>query len=80
MVDSLGDRMKQYEDREAMRSGMPRLPIVIRLDGRSFHTFTRGMAKPFDHALVVINRVDVCYNGAEPIADYFVQPEEADND
>ncbi len=54
MVDSLGDRMKQYEDREALRSGMPRLPIVIRLDGRSFHTFTRGMAKPFDHALVAM--------------------------
>lgn len=26
-------------------------PIMIRLDGRSFHTFTRGLTRPYDHRL-----------------------------
>ena len=49
--DELGERMKGYERAEAGRSFMPRLPIVIRLDGRSFHTFTRGLDRPWDQGL-----------------------------
>lgn len=49
--DELGDRMKRYEMAEAGRQFLPRLPIVIRLDGRSFHTFTRGLARPYDQGL-----------------------------
>lgn len=45
--DSLGDRMKAFERRETDRTMMPGLPIVVRLDGRSFHTFTKGMTRPF---------------------------------
>lgn len=46
-TDSLGDRMKAYED--AYRIYFPRrLPVIIRVDGRAFHTFTRGFEKPFD--------------------------------
>ena len=46
-TDSLGDRMKSYED--AYRIYFPRrLPVIIRVDGRAFHTFTRGFEKPFD--------------------------------
>lgn len=47
--DDFGDRMKGYEGAEAMRKLMPLLPIMVRLDGRAFHTFTRGMARPYDH-------------------------------
>ena len=25
-----------------------RTPVIIRLDGKAFHTFTRGLKKPFD--------------------------------
>lgn len=46
--DALGDRMKAFEKLEAGRKLMPGLPIMVRLDGRSFHTFTRGMTRPFD--------------------------------
>ena len=46
----LGDRMKQYEYVSRMYLP-PRLPIIIRIDGRSFHTFTRGFKKPFDAIL-----------------------------
>ena len=45
--DTLGDRMKAYEAVESERRLDSSLPIMIRLDGRSFHTFTRGMERPF---------------------------------
>lgn len=46
----LGDRMKAYE--ESFRQRLPaRMPVVIRLDGKAFHTLTRGCEKPFDVAL-----------------------------
>lgn len=44
----LGDRMKLYEGIEARRFFLPRLPIIARLDGRSFHAFTRGLKRPYD--------------------------------
>lgn len=48
--DSLGDRMKQYE---AIPKNflMKKNPVIIRLDGKAFHTFTRGFEKPFDEAI-----------------------------
>lgn len=49
MTDStmLGDRMKRYE--HSYRLAFPRrLPMVIRVDGRAFHGYLRGAAKPFD--------------------------------
>jgi tRNA(His) 5'-end guanylyltransferase len=48
MKDDLGDRMKMYEAMEARRRLMPLLPALARIDGRAFHTFTRGMQRPFD--------------------------------
>lgn len=48
MIDKPGDRMKLYEQMEAGRKLMPGLPICIRVDGRAFHTFTRGMQRPYD--------------------------------
>lgn len=48
--DSLGDRMKRYEN--VSRNYLTRrVPVIIRLDGKAFHTFTRGMKKPFDPVL-----------------------------
>lgn len=46
--DSLGDRMKrQYEDRT--RILLPRRTYtIIRLDGKAFHTYTRGLSRPYD--------------------------------
>ena len=31
---------------------MRRCPVAIRIDGKAFHTFTRGFAKPFDDVLI----------------------------
>ena len=49
--DALGDKHKMFESREAGQRLMPGLPFVVRLDGRSFHTFTRGLARPYDERL-----------------------------
>lgn len=47
MKDALGDRMKGYE--AVTRVTLPRRTYtVLRVDGRSFHTYTRGMVRPFD--------------------------------
>jgi hypothetical protein len=51
IVDSLGDRIKGYEARETERRALPGLPLVVRVDGRSFSRFTRGMKRPFDQDL-----------------------------
>jgi tRNA(His) guanylyltransferase len=48
MKDELGDRMKKnYEDRT--RICLPRRShVIIRIDGKAFHTYTRGLNRPFD--------------------------------
>jgi len=51
MSDALGDRMKLYEDLECNRRFMPLLPIMARLDGRAFHSFCKGLERPFDKRL-----------------------------
>ena len=49
--DNLGDRMKGYEN--ISRNHLTRrVPIIIRLDGKSFHTFTKGLNRPFDKILI----------------------------
>jgi tRNA(His) 5'-end guanylyltransferase len=51
MGDGLGDRMKRYERAEAGRRLMPLAPALARLDGRAFHSFVRGLERPFDRRL-----------------------------
>jgi tRNA(His) guanylyltransferase len=43
----LSDRMKKYESLTEDRL-LVGVPILARLDGRSFHTFTKGMDRPYD--------------------------------
>lgn len=52
MSDPIGDRMKgQYENRT--RYSLPRRTYtIIRVDGKAFHTFTRGCKRPFDKDLM----------------------------
>lgn len=46
----LGDRMKEYESVPKLKL-MRKQPVIIRLDGKAFHTFTRDMKRPFDDIL-----------------------------
>lgn len=50
--DSLGDRIKKnYEDR--YRIGLTRkTPVIIRVDGKAFHTLTRTLPKPFSEVFI----------------------------
>ena len=49
--DELGDRMKRYEN--VSRYYLTRrCPVCIRVDGKAFHSYTRGLEKPFDRALM----------------------------
>ena len=50
--DSLGDRMKEFYEFRAKTKLVRRMPVIIRLDGKAFHTFTRGFAKPFDKRMI----------------------------
>jgi tRNA(His) 5'-end guanylyltransferase len=53
MSASLGDRMKKYENVYKVRF-TDRLPIIVRLDGKAFHTLTHQCEKPFDYKLTNI--------------------------
>lgn len=50
---TLGERMKEYEMQSRTRL-LRKVPVIIRLDGRSFHTWTRGLDRPFDRNLMHI--------------------------
>lgn len=48
---SLGDRMKVYE--KAGRTMLPRrMPVILRIDGKAFHSFAAHFVKPFDEGLI----------------------------
>ena len=49
---TLGDRMKNNYENITRYYLTRRMPVIIRVDGRSFHTFTKGFKKPFDDILV----------------------------
>lgn len=49
--DDLGNRMKTYYEAVPKHRLIRRMPVAIRIDGKAFHTFTRGFKKPFDEVL-----------------------------
>lgn len=49
---TIGDRMKNNYENITRYYLTRRMPVIIRVDGRSFHTFTKGFKKPFDDVLV----------------------------
>jgi len=50
--DELGTRMKEFYESVPKTKLMRRTPVAIRIDGKAFHTFTRGFSKPFDDVLI----------------------------
>ena len=49
--DSLGDRMKENYENRSKTYLVRRMPVIIRLDGKAFHTFTKGFKRPYDEVL-----------------------------
>lgn len=52
MRDELGARMKGFYENVPKIKLLRRIPVAIRIDGKAFHTFTRGFTKPFDEILI----------------------------
>ena len=52
VADALGNRMKTYYENRSKTYLTRRIPVLLRLDGCHFHTFTRGFKKPFDMILI----------------------------
>lgn len=50
--DDLGNRMKTFYEQVSKARLVRRMPVIIRIDGKAFHTFTRGFQKPFDELLL----------------------------
>lgn len=50
--DDLGTRIKEFYENIPKIKLMRRCPVIIRIDGKAFHTFTRHFQKPFDDVLI----------------------------
>lgn len=63
--DELGKRMKENYECRARAYLTRRTPVIIRIDGKCFHSFTRGFRKPFDDILIASMQdtmLDLCRN------------------
>lgn len=49
--DSIGSRIKMYENQTCGIKLLPRIPIIARLDGKGFSKFTKGLQRPYDKRL-----------------------------
>ena len=52
MYDELSIRMKTFYEQIPKIKLIRRMPVIIRLDGKAFHTFTKGFKKRFDEILI----------------------------
>jgi tRNA(His) guanylyltransferase len=51
--DKLGDRMKGNYENRSRHTLIRRMPVIVRVDGRAFHTLTSSADKPFDRNLIL---------------------------
>ena len=49
-IKTLSDKMKDYELVSDYRLTKG-TPVIVRIDGKAFHTYTKGLDKPFDNIL-----------------------------
>lgn len=59
--DNLGTRMKEFYENVSKTKLVRRMPVTIRIDGKAFHTFTRGFNKPFDEILIATMKETMKY-------------------
>lgn len=52
MKDEIMERMKENYENRAKTYLIRRTPVIIRIDGKAFHTYTKGLKKPFDEELI----------------------------
>lgn len=63
---SLGDRMKMYEAPSTSRKAFKGQPLIVRLDGKSFHTWTKDLKRPYDKRLS-----DLMLDTTKALVDHF---------
>lgn len=60
---SVGDRMRRYEAVTTSASLTRRVPVIVRIDGRAFHTWSKGLRSPYDetfHEMMCYAMVRLC--------------------
>lgn len=76
-MKALGERMKEYEksDQGSFTFGVP---VILRFDGKSFHTLTRKMEKPFDphFGLAMLLAADKLAHGMQGVEVGYLQSDE----
>lgn len=75
--DSLGDRMKRYEN-VSKSSLIPFTPVVIRVDGKAFHTWTKGLDRPWCdslHATMTATAEALCKTIQNAVCAYYQSDE-----
>ena len=83
-MNSLGDRIKQYE-RSSLHLLVHRMPVIVRVDGRCFSSFTRGCGRTFDPSIMDADKLEkLCVElglSSQDIDDtvYDIESEEASN-
>ena len=63
--DAISTRMKENYEFPYRFKMSRRTPVIIRLDGKAFHNFTKGFVRPFDHVLMTAMQktmLDLCRN------------------
>lgn len=50
--DEIGNRMKEFYENRSKTFLTRRIPVIIRVDGKAFHTYTKSLEKPFDKGLI----------------------------
>jgi len=75
---SLGDRMKNYEN-ISRKYLIKRIPVIIRVDGRTFSSYTHGCTKPFDQHIMnaMSNSAINVANGMQGFKAAYIQSDEA---
>jgi tRNA(His) 5'-end guanylyltransferase len=52
VCDEIGDRMKSFYEGSSKTKLVRRVPVILRVDGKAFKTFTKGFFRPFDGVLI----------------------------
>lgn len=69
---TLGDRMKLYEQPTTSRKAFKGQPLVVRLDGKNFHRFCKGLKRPYDERLsqLMVEVVKYLVETFQPLVGY----------
>lgn len=77
---NIGDRMKNNYENRSRHYLLRRTPVIIRVDGKAFHSFTKSFNKPFDDLLMdgMLNAAikTVMYSGMQGFKLAYTQSDE----